>query len=394
MKSIINSQRFLRKGVDKMVKNFNHQKTIGVVGSSPDAQSFILKANQLGFKTYHLCRTEEEMNLWFGADKQFVGSFDEERIRDEFLMQSDLLVYFDYSLTSNQIEEASKSVVIPQGDDLLSIARDRVLQKAFKESLSLNIAPYETVVTKEDIENGLRSIGYPAVLRTNFLDPYNEKQAYFIYGEEDIEKASQLLKYGTCVLESWIVTENELSISMVKTASGAVRTFPVIKKTYKNDRLERIEGPADLPEDVVNEIERVAHLIAENIQFIGAASIDLMVSPAQALYIGNIYPFPNVFSQYTEGSPLMSVVEAHLRAIASLPVPEDLKDGHHYIYVPFYQDQISMVNDLLMIQPDWKFTFYPKVKSELVEDNHAIGHIVIQTEDTEKTLRTLKENNL
>src|SRR5690625_471697 len=106
-----------------MAKNFNHQKTIGIVGSSPDAQNFILEANRLGFITYHLCRTEEEMNAWFGADKEFIGVLDDEVIQEEFLMQCDLLVYFDYSLNSTQIEEARKSVVIPQGDDLLSIAR-------------------------------------------------------------------------------------------------------------------------------------------------------------------------------------------------------------------------------------------------------------------------------
>src|SRR5699024_2611489 len=126
----------------------------GIVGSSPDAQNFILEANRLGFITYHLCRTEEEMNAWLGADKEFIGVLDDEVIQEEFLMQCDLLVYFDYSLNSTQIEEARKSVVIPQGDDLLSIARDRVLQNALKESLSVNIAPYETVVTQEDIKNG------------------------------------------------------------------------------------------------------------------------------------------------------------------------------------------------------------------------------------------------
>ena len=77
-------------------------------------------------------------------------------------------VYFDYSLSSTQIEEAKKQLSFHK-DDLLSISRDRALQKAFKESLSVNIAPYETVVTIEDIQEGLRSIGYPAVLRTNYL---------------------------------------------------------------------------------------------------------------------------------------------------------------------------------------------------------------------------------
>jgi Phosphoribosylaminoimidazole carboxylase (NCAIR synthetase) len=283
-----------------MVKNFNHQKTIGIVGSSPDAQSFILEANRLGFKTYHLCRTESEMNAWYGADKAFIGSFDDDTIRDEFLMQCDLLVYFDYSLNATQIEEARKSVVIPQGDDLLSFARDLVLQKAFKESLSVNIAPYETVVTQEDIKEGLRSIGYPAVLRRNYLNPDHNNQSFFIYEEEDIQEASKLLKYGTCVLESWIVTDDELSISVVKTASGAIKTFPVVKKSYRNDRLSNVQVPVRIDQDIIDEIERVARLIADNIQFIGAVSIDFVVSPAQALYVGNIYPFPNILSRYSE----------------------------------------------------------------------------------------------
>src|SRR5699024_6739648 len=259
---------------------------------------------------------------------------DDEVIQEEFLMQCDLLVYFDYSLNSTQIEEARKSVVIPQGDDLLSIARDRVLQKAFKESLSVNIAPYETVVTQEDIKNGLRSIGYPAVLRTNYLNPDQNNQSYFIYEENDIEEASKLLKYGTCVLESWIVTDDELSISAVKTASGAIKIFPVVKKVYRNDRLSNVQVAAEIEQDIIDEIERVARLIVDNMNFIGAITIDFVVSPAQALYVGNIYPFPNAFSRYSEQNKVMSVVEAHLRAIASLPLPDEISNQQDYLYIP------------------------------------------------------------
>ncbi|MEY8292535.1 ATP-grasp domain-containing protein [Carnobacteriaceae bacterium 52-44] len=377
-----------------MVKNFNHQKTIGIVGSSPDAQSFILEANRLGFKTYHLCRTESEMNAWYGADKAFIGSFDDDTIRDEFLMQCDLLVYFDYSLNATQIEEARKSVVIPQGDDLLSFARDLVLQKAFKESLSVNIAPYETVVTQEDIKEGLRSIGYPAVLRRNYLNPDHNNQSFFIYEEEDIQKASKLLKYGTCVLESWIVTDDELSISVVKTASGAIKTFPVVKKSYRNDRLSNVQVPVRIDQDIIDEIERVARLIADNIQFIGAVSIDFVVSPAQALYVGNIYPFPNILSRYSEKNKTLSVVESHLRAIASLPLPEEIKDEGTYVFAPFYMDQAETINKLITIYPNWKFVFYPIVKKEELDTKEAVGHIIIETTDVQKTLSLLKNNEL
>lgn len=375
-----------------MANSLNHQKTIGIVGSNPDAHEFILEANRLGFITYQLCQTEEEAVSSFGADKEFFGAFDDERIQEDFLMHCDLLVYFDYSLNSRQIEEARKTVVIPQGDDLLSISRDRALQKAFKESLSVNIAPYETILTSEDIKEGLRSIGYPAVLRTNYLTSSNKDQSFFIYDEEDIEEASKLLKYGTCVLESWIVTDEELSISLVKTASGAIETYPVVKKSYRNDRLSNVQTTAAIDQDLLEEIERVSRILAEGIQFIGAITIDFVVSPAQALYVGNIYPFPNELSRYSQKTGSMSIVEAHLRAITSLPLSYEMKEDS--IYVPFYEDQIEAIERVLMIYPNWRFTFYPIVKSETKKTKEAIGHMIIETKEMEKILAILAENDL
>lgn len=377
-----------------MANILNHQKTIGIVGSTPDAHEFILEANRLGFITYHLCQTEEERNLSSGADKEFFGAFDDEGIQENFLMHCDLLVYFDYSLSSTQIEEAKKTVVIPQGDDLLSISRDRALQKAFKESLSVNIAPYETVVTIEDIQEGLRSIGYPAVLRTNYLASSKKNQSYFIYDEEDIEEASNLLKYGTCILESWIVTGDELSVSLVKTASGVIETYPIVKKSYRNDRLASVQTSIDIEHDLLEEIERVARLLAEGIQFIGAITIDFIVSPAQALYVGNIYPFPNELSRYSQQTSSMSILQAHLRAIASLPLSYETDEETESIFVPFYEDQLEVIERLITIYPTWKFTFYPIVKKEILETKEAVGHIIIETKETKKILGILAENDL
>lgn len=377
-----------------MIRNFNHQKIIGIIGANPDAQKFIFEANRLGFETYHLFQTEEEKETWFGADKQFVGSLDDSNIHEEFLMNCDLLVYFDYSLSSSQLEDAQKTVVIPQGDDILSIARDRVLQNAFKESLSVNIAPYETVVSEENIKNGLRSIGYPAVLRTNYYDSDNEKKSYFIYEESDIEEASELLKFGTCVLESWIVTNYELSISLVKTASESVHLFPVVNKAYQNDRLSAIQAPVEMDQDIIDEIERVARLIADNIQFQGAITIDFLISPAQALYVGSIHPFPNLFSRHLEENSTMSITEAQLRAITSLPMMDQVRGTEEYVFVPIYKDQKDIIDELILIYPSWKFTFYPVVKNDLTNKNEAIGHIIIYTNDMKKTMATLKEKGL
>lgn len=374
-----------------MNKHFNHQKTIGVIGAVTDAQAFILKAKQLGFETYLLCQTEEEASLMVGTTKTFVGALDEEYIREEFLMACDLIVYYDETVDVNKIEDIQKTVIVPQGNDILSIAQDRVLQKTFLHSLNVNIAPYITVVKPEDIQTGIHSIGYPAVLKTNQVNPERKKQSYFIFDESGIEKAAGLLKYGTCVLEPWITAEKELSVSAVKSANGAIRIFPIASKEYREDRLHNIQLPADISKEVEEEVQRATKLIFENIEFQGVATIDFMVSPAHALYVGAIYPYPNLFSRAYLGSCSLSATEAHLRAITSLPLPEKIIADESYIYVPFYKDQMDKINDLIILQPDWRFTFYPEISKKELKTDEAIGDILIQTQDKTKILSILKD---
>lgn len=374
-----------------MINLFNHQKRIGIVGTGPDAASFIARANQLGFQTYQLCQKDEEYKVTASADKVFIGSIEEERIHEEFIMESDLLVYFDYSINSQQLEEVNKSIIVPQGEDLLAIARDRVLQNAFKESLSVNIAPFEIVVKEEDIVDAMPSIGYPAVLRTNFNQPEAEADLYFIYEEKDIAEASELLKYGTCVLESWIVSEHQLSVTVVKSMSGHTQLYPIVQKNYRNDRLASVEKFITEDSEITDEIQRVGQLLAENIPFTGAVTIDFIISPAQALYVGDIHPFPNSFTRYAEGKTQESIIEAHLRAITSLPLAEVEKEGKDFLYVPIYMDQIGLVDEFIVVYPDWTFNFYPAVKADYLETDEAIGWLLIETEEFEQISALLKQ---
>lgn len=374
-----------------MVNHFNHQKTLGIIGAIPDSQTFILEAKRLGLQTYLLCKTEEEASLMFGATETFVGTINDAHIQEDFLMKCDLLVYYDETFDVNEMEEIQKTVIVPQGDNLLSIAQDRVLQKAFLDSLNVNIAPYVTVVNSDDIQSGIHSIGYPAVLRTNQVNPESKRQSYFIYEEKDIDEAVELLKYGTCVLEPWIVTNQELSVSAVKTRNGKIHLFPVIHKEYRKERLHNIQVPAELNQDLEEEIQRVTEIILENIDFRGVATIDFMVTPADALYVGTIYPYPNILSRFTTKHCAISATQAHLRAIVSLPIPEEITHNGPHLYVPFYADQTEKIDDLLVMQPSWDFTFYPITTQKELAGEEAIGEILIKTNDKKKVLSLLKE---
>lgn len=373
-----------------IVNNFHHQNTIGIIGATIDAQAFILEAKKLGISTYLLCDTDEESRQMFGMTETIVGSIEDKEIREEFLMAIDILVYFDGTLSAVDIDDVQRTVMIPQGADLIAITQDKVLQKTFLESLSINIAPYVTVIKTEDIKEGVRSIGYPAFLSRNQVVSETQKN-YFIYEESDIEKVDSLLKHGTYVLESWIVSELDLSITAVKNGNGEIKLFPIGSMSYRDDSLRTLQVPTEIDTELAEEIERVTRVILNEIDFQGVVTIDFFVTPANVLYVGTIRPFPNIFSRYTKGRGNLSAVEAHLKAITSLPLPEQVIFDQTTIFVPFYSHQTNIIDESIGIQPDWDFTFYDSSTDEGMQTKDAIGHILIQTDEPKKTLKILRD---
>lgn len=367
-----NMENFLKKS-----------KSLGVIGEGSDVNHFVIKANALSYTTYQLCEKEAAKKV-SEADECFIGSLSDKKEGDEFLRKSDLLVYFDRSIDLAELALIEKEINMPQGEDLLAIAQDRSFQKAFYESIGVNIAPYKMIVDKEDIKEALGSIGYPAVLRSNFIQEDESLASAFIYEEEDIEKASDLLKYGPALLESWIVAEDYLAISAVKTEDGSVDFYPIMKKHYKDGRLEKIVRFETDNQELVTEVKKAAQRIIDNISFTGLISLSFIVSPAEALYLGELSPYPSVLSRYSEGNPGYSSLDAHLRALLSLPVPKMDEKKLDFVYRPLYADQQETINDWLLNEPRGQFYFYPWTKKEAIRENDELGYFLIENTEDEK----------
>ncbi|MDN6194907.1 MAG: ATP-grasp domain-containing protein [Atopostipes suicloacalis] len=352
----------------------NNQKTIGIVGKGPDADHFISQANALGYKTYQLW--QEDLEISSEADELFIGLLSEEKIQREFVMKTDLLIYFNPSIDLEALEIAEKSLIIPQGEDLLAISQDRSLQKAFYESLGVNLAPYELIVKKDDIVNAMSSIGYPAVLRRNVIQKEASLDSYFIYDEKDIEGASELLQYGPAVLESWIVADHYLAVTAIKESNGDIHLYPIVKKHYKNERLAEIKLFETKNVELVAEIKKVTKLIIDELSFVGLISLNFILSPAEALYLGDLYPYPNHLSRYTEANPQYSSLQFYLRALDSLPLAKINPEEIDFSYQPVYADEIASIRQLLLNNPEAQIYLYPELKNQSFAKDAEIGYLI------------------
>lgn len=364
-------------------------KTMGLIGGSAMAHQLILTAKQMGFQVVVYC-TDKQEAVVKAADWAIIGSYTNKEALTELAFRCDFLVYETEDISPELVAFLKKTVPVPQGENLLSIVQDRVLQKAYLEANSINIAPYATIIDKGDIKRAVSSIGFPCVLKTNRTDKqYNEY--IVLYGEEDIQQTDHLLNKGVCVLEALIPYERELVVTVTRNRAGEQITFPVSEMGYKNDQVHQVITPARIEEEIEDEVVRMARALSQQLDVIGSLSLELFVTAAGTVYVHTLVFGPHISAASTTDFASLSHVEAHLRGIANWPLsePELYTDC---VMVPFHQVHFEKVSRQIPIRPDWTFHFYPNAQNKFRE--RETGFVNIPTQDLNQTLDMLADIDL
>lgn len=361
-------------------------KTIGIIGGGQIARLMTITARKMGYEVAVL-DPREECPAAELADWQVRAEYTDEKAVMDFAFKCDVILYETEEADADLIDQAQRTVAVPQGEQLLSIAQDRTLQKAYLESLSINIAPFATIVSKEDIKEAIVSIGFPCVLKPNQTDDKTVDHLV-LQGEEDIEKSGELLKRGTCVLEAWIPSERELCVVAAKDTNEKIVQLSLAETIYRRGTLYQSITPPRIEKEVAQEVSRIMMTFAENTHFQGVFSIELFATSTGALYVNEIIPSPHLSANHTMETSNLSQFDAHIRAVCGWPLP-DARMFSSSVTVPFHLKHEEKVNKQIQLKPDWHFYYY-----SLVQSNEASGHITIMTDDIAKTLETLSDINL
>lgn len=360
--------------------------TIGIVGGGSVARLLAISAKKLGYKVgildpdpYCLASSISDWHLR--------AELENEQAFMDLAMQSDSVIYETEAFPSRFVNEMKRAVPVPQGEELLSASQDKMLQKAFLESVRVNIAPFATIVTIEDIKEAVTSIGFPCVLKTNNTNERFKKHK-ILYGEEEIESAEAFLKHGTCVLEAWIPFDKELCVSIVKDKHGTISFFPVVEMKYKNDEFYQSIAPARIDTEMEKEMLRIGRVIAERIHFKGVMAVEAFATDSGALYVNEIVAHPHRAFHYTSNAYKVSQYDAHIKAITGWPIEWNEKLNHSIVMQSITKDEEKETFTQAQIKPDWHFSFYENNGETLTTE---MGHLTIPTSDVKETLSGLAE---
>ncbi|GEK90389.1 ATP-grasp domain-containing protein [Alkalibacterium kapii] len=361
--------------------------TIGIIGGGSVGRLLALSAKKLGYYV-RLLDPDEKCSAENVADWFIQADLSNETACMDLALKSDVIIYESDAFPSSMVETMKKTVAVPQGEELLAVSQDRMLQKAFLESVKVNIAPFATIVSLDDIREAVKSIGFPCVLKPNSTDE-RFKSNYVLFNEEDIEASNDYLSRGTCVLEAWVPSDKEICLALVKNSEGDISTFPITEMQYQSDKFYQAIAPARLNDETEQEVKRIGHTIASKIDFVGVMAIEIFSTGSGALYVNEIIAHPHRALHYTFNYPHFSQYEALIKAVTGWPVEVDEILSDTLVMKLMKNDEKKLAFTQAQIKPDWLFTFYNSNLSE--GDREELGHVVIRTSQLKKTLEQLSD---
>ncbi len=385
--------------------------TLGIIGINRNGAALIAAAKKAGFNVgVYVDRSQPSVTKM--ADFTIVGAMNDRAKLTQFGEACDAIIYQTPNVDSRVLHFLSQYAVIPQGINALEIVQDRLMERAFLDQVNINIAPYVTVVSLDDVYQSIDSIGYPALLKpiqrgigensmlierqsditraadfidtgTYLLESWIEHTNEYTMtaatdGKDteifplaqlhyDITRAADFIDTGTYLLESWIEHTNEYTMTAA-TDGKDTEIFPLAQLHYNDKRqLISVATPANIHDDMLKEMQRIVKSVAASLEYRGVFSVNLYVTSTGTLYVKNIEPGLTSIANIYDVTANVDQYEEQLRSAVGMPlhVITPLQIGLLMV-VRNYQSRA--IQRQWLLKNNWQFRFF----NDVGDDDQAI----------------------
>lgn len=362
--------------------------TIGIIGGGQLGRMMALAAKAQGFRIAVLEPTSDSP-CGQVADYEILGAYDDRKAIGQLANISDVITYEFENIDADTLAWICEQAYVPQGPELLTITQDRIKEKAAIQHAGVEVAPYEVIVTMDDLYSKVKAVGFPAVLKTA-RGGYDGKGQLVIKEEEDLLKGELLLQHGACVLEKWIPFEKEISVIVTRKINGETAIFPVAENIHKENILHQTIVPARISEEIQAYAIQKAKLLADSLNLVGTLAVEMFVTNEGTIFINELAPRPHNSGHYTIEACETSQFEQHIRAICNWPLGNTqlLKPA---VMVNLLGEHIESLLDEIPNQKDWKVHLYGKKEPKI---KRKMGHITILREEIESALTEVQQSKI
>lgn len=294
--------------------------TLGMVGGGQLGRMFALEARRMGYRVVVLDPGEDTPAAQF-CDRHLRAPFEDLDACLELARLSDVVTLEWENADVATLREMERIVPVRPGPAVLEVAQHRVKEKDAARRLGILTADYRAVGTREDLNEALREIGAPAILKTARMG-YDGKGQAVIRGAGDVDAAWNAVSAmgSEFILEAMVSFRMEVSVICARSATGETACFPVAENEHRGGILHLTRCPARVSNEIAAEAMRVATALAEGLGVVGLLAVEMFVDADGRILVNEIAPRPHNSGHHTIEACGVSQFEQQLRAVCGLPL--------------------------------------------------------------------------
>lgn len=293
--------------------------TIGLVGGGQLGRMSAMAAARLGYRCHILTR-EEDSPAAQVSHAVTISDYEDPASLCAFAEAVDVISFEFENVSARGLELLASLKPVRPAPSVLRISQDRIAEKSFLNGAGVATAPWRIVETLEDLATAVAALGLPAVLKTTRLG-YDGKGQAMLRTPEDLAPAFQRLSPKPLILEGFVDFAREISVVIARGADGAVSAFDTVENRHRDHILNLTLAPARIAADVDADAQRIARDVAVALDLQGLLAVEMFVDRDGRVLANEIAPRPHNSGHWTIDACPMSQFEAHIRAIAGLPLP-------------------------------------------------------------------------
>ncbi|MBU5206379.1 5-(carboxyamino)imidazole ribonucleotide synthase [Bacillus safensis] len=292
--------------------------TIGIIGGGQLGRYMAVSAKQMGYRAAVLDPVTQSP-CGQVADTEITAAYSDLEAIRKLAEISDVVTYEFENIDYDALNQLKEEAYLPQGSDLLLLTQNRETEKKGIVDAGCEVAPYRIIHDEKELEDAVNALGLPAVLKT-CRGGYDGKGQYVIKEKGQLPEAAALLTHGTCILESWVPFQMELSVIVTRSVHGEIAVFPVAENIHKHNILFQSIVPARVENRIQEKAKELATTLAEKLGLVGTLAVELFLTNDGKLLVNELAPRPHNSGHYTLDLCETSQFEQHVRAICGLPL--------------------------------------------------------------------------
>ncbi|MBX3001997.1 MAG: 5-(carboxyamino)imidazole ribonucleotide synthase [Caldilineaceae bacterium] len=360
--------------------------TIGVFGSGQLGRMLAMVAQRMGYRV-HIFSPDRGSPAGQVADCEITADYTDQEAVRAFVQGVDAVTFEFENVPAHVAMIANEQgVPVRPGGRVLRTAQQRLREKTFFAEANLPTAPFAPVRSLADLENGLETIGSPAILKTAAYG-YDGKGQVRIERAGDAQAAWHAIGKQDAILEDYVDFEREVSMVAARGANGAFVHYGLIENRHHNHILDVSIAPANVAKQTVAVAAQYTRMVMEKLDAVGVLCVEFFLCRDGRLLLNEMAPRPHNSGHLTIEAAVTSQFEQQLRAVCRLPL------GSTELLRP--AAMVNLLGDLWRDgEPDWAaLAAFPTAKLHLYGKADArlgrkMGHITVTAKTADEALET------